>query len=379
MSAENVKNIITQNVQQILDKKYKSEPNRRKIDVYNDRIGFNCPICDDSVRDSRKKRGNIYWDSMVFHCYNCSAHMGVNYFLKQFGETLDVNTKLAIKEYKTEHTRFSSSTSVNSTNLILFSLLNKLAVPYDLFLKVNHLVPANKNKTSLDYLKSRLINKYSKFAYNEKTNELYVLNVNNSGAIIGYQIRQLDKNSSRPRYMSFRISNMYRIMFNKKIDTYVQNILSTVDGGEQYIESEDGIEGVVDNLDKLSLLFNILTVDFSRDLTICEGPIDSMFINNCIALCGASKLNNYFDDIPYVRYLFDNDVTGKEHSINKVKDGKKTFLWNKYLDEIGLRDSKIKDMNDLVIELYRNRNRVKFDADRFNSCFSDNELDAVYI
>ena len=172
---------------------------------------------------------------------------------------------------------------------------------------------------------------------------------------------------------------MYRIMFNKKIDTYVQNILSTVDGGEQYIEIEDGIEGVVDNLDKLSLLFNILTVDFSRDLTICEGPIDSMFINNCIALCGASKLNNYFDDIPYVRYLFDNDVTGKEHSINKVKDGKKTFLWNKYLDEIGLRDSKIKDMNDLVIELYRNRNRVKFDADRFNSCFSDNELDAVYI
>ena len=159
----------------------------------------------------------------------------------------------------------------------------------------------------------------------------------------------------------------------------VQNILSTVDGGEQYIETEDGIEGVVDNLDKLSLLFNILTVDFSRDLTICEGPIDSMFINNCIALCGASKLNNYFDDIPYVRYLFDNDVTGKEHSINKVKDGKKTFLWNKYLDEIGLRDCKIKDMNDLVIELYKNRNRVKFDADRFNSCFSDNELDAVYI
>jgi hypothetical protein len=116
-----------------------------------------------------------------------------------------------------------------------------------------------------------------------------------------------------------------------------------------------------------------MNVDMNTPLTIVEGPIDSLCIQNAIALQGATKLNNYFDDLKNVRFLFDNDKIGKEHSLNKLKSNKKVFLWSLYIKKMNVKNKvKVKDINDLMkLNL--------FNKEIYESCFSDEQFDIIYI
>ena len=114
-----------------------------------------------------------------------------------------------------------------------------------------------------------------------------------------------------------------------------------------------------------------MNVDMNIPLTIVEGPIDSLCISNAIALQGATKLNNYFDDLKNVRFLFDNDKIGKEQTLNKLKTNKKVFLWGMYLKKMNIK-IKVKDIND-IFKLNSFNNEV------YESCFSDDEFDAMFI
>ena len=99
---------------------------------------------------------------------------------------------------------------------------------------------------------------------------------------------------------------------------------------------------------RISMLFGILHLDFSRDFTVFEGPIDAMFMKNSIGLTGVKKNIDDFDELDSVRYFFDNDKEGKKKIIEKMKLGKRGFLWQKYISENRLTRHKIKDLNDLV-------------------------------
>ena len=114
-----------------------------------------------------------------------------------------------------------------------------------------------------------------------------------------------------------------------------------------------------------------MNVDMTLPLTIVEGPIDSLCIDNAIALQGATKLNDYFDDLQMVRFLFDNDKIGKEHTLNKLKANKKVFLWSLYLKKMNI-NKKIKDINDII-------RLNSFNKEVYESCFSDDEFDAMFI
>ena len=152
----------------------------------------------------------------------------------------------------------------------------------------------------------------------------------------------------------------------------VEKLLLKEELGEKYINEEDGIENIVFNLDKLSGMFNIMNINLSQTITVMEGPIDSLAISNSIALQGASKkLNGFFDEVENVRYIFDNDMTGKEMSIKKLKDHKNVFLWTMYLKKIH-SDIKIKDINDL-----QKNNMLNMEL--IDKCFSDDELDVIMI
>ena len=110
----------------------------------------------------------------------------------------------------------------------------------------------------------------------------------------------------------------------------------------------------------------------SSMITIMEGPIDSLGIPNSIALQGASKsLNGFFDNMENVRFLFDNDKTGKEMSIKKLKEHKQIFLWSSYLKMKNIKE-KIKDINDLQKKDY-------IDINLIEKCFSNDEFDAILI
>ena len=367
---DNIKNKI----QNILNKKFANDSYiKRKIDVYHDRLNFSCPYCGDSRSDVRKKRGNLYLDSLRFHCFNCSHSTGINRFLSDFNEELSNEDKIAVHEIQQNAKKFEKRVSSTQSSMSM-TLLDKLAIPKDILFKQLGIISPYKDITASNYLKSRMINikDWKYFAYNSLTKELYILNTSPSDRVIGFQIRQLDPKSHKQRYTSSRLTKIYSDVFNKDINGIVERLLLKEPLGQKYIEEEDGVENIVANLDRLSGIFNIMNVNLSQPLTIMEGPIDSLAIANSIALQSAAKhLDGFFDEVENVRYLFDNDKTGKEMSLKKMKNHKKVFLWGQYLDMIKSKTN-IKDINDL-------QKQNLFNIDIIEKCFSDDEFDAMYI
>ena len=364
---------IEEKIQNILNNKFKKDSfHKRQIDHYSDRINFACPFCGDSLRDPRKKRFNIYLNSLSCHCFNCNHHSGINSFLKQFDEELSLEDKLQVHEIQQTTKKFERRLSNNQSSFA-FQLLDKLAIPKSILFNMLKLTTPYKSKECSDYLNSRCIHikQWKHFAYNENTKELYILNINTNDRVIGMQIRQLDPNSKKSRYLTKSLSKLYKDLFNKDITILIERLLNSMDNGDKYIMEEDGLENIQANLDRLSGLFNVMNVDMNNPLTIVEGPIDSLCISNAIALQGATKLNDYFDDLKMVRFLFDNDKVGKEHSLNKLKSNKRVFLWNMYIKKMNIKD-KVKDINDIMkLNL--------FNKEVYESCFSDDEFDVLFI
>lgn len=363
---------IKDKIQVILNRSFK-ERYRQKIDFYSNRWNFACPCCGDSSTDIRKKRGNLFLDSLSYHCYNCGEHMGINSFLNRFDESLSNEDKIAVHELQQNSKKFERRTSQQQSSMSM-SILERVAIPKSILFKSLGVVTPYKNEFASDYLKSRMIDiklwKY--FAYKPNTKELYILNITPSDRVIGYQIRQLDPNSKKARYITKSLTKIYDDIFKRDISGIVEKLLLKEELGEKYINEEDGIENIVFNLDKLSGMFNIMNINLSQTITVMEGPIDSLAISNSIALQGASKkLNGFFDEVENVRYIFDNDMTGKEMSIKKLKDHKNVFLWTMYLKKIH-SDIKIKDINDL-----QKNNMLNMEL--IDKCFSDDELDVIMI
>ena len=373
-SENNTLDNIKNKIQEILNKKFANDSYiKRKIDVYHDRLNFSCVCCGDSLSDVRKKRGNLYLDTLVYHCYNCGEHMGINTLLHRFGEELSNEDKIVVHEIQQNAKKFEKKVSSSQSSMSM-TLLDKLAIPKDILFKQLGIISPYKDVTASNYLKSRMINikDWKYFAYNPLTKELYILNTSPLDRVIGFQIRQLDPKSHKQRYTSSRLTKIYSDVFNKDINGIVERLLLKEPLGQKYIEEEDGVENIVANLDRLSGIFNIMNVNLSQPLTIMEGPIDSLAIANSIALQSAAKhLDGFFDEVENVRYLFDNDKTGKEMSLKKMKNHKKVFLWGQYLDMIKSKTN-IKDINDL-------QKQNLFNIDIIEKCFSDDEFDAMYI
>ena len=373
-SENNTLDNIKNKIQEILNKKFANDSYiKRKIDVYHDRLNFSCICCGDSLSDIRKKRGNLYLDTLVYHCYNCGEHMGINTLLHRFGEELSNEDKIVVHEIQQNAKKFEKRVSSSQSSMSM-TLLDKLAIPKDILFKQLGIISPYKDVTASNYLKSRMINikDWKYFAYNPLTKELYILNTSPSDRVIGFQIRQLNPKSHKQRYTSSRLTKIYSDVFNKDINGIVERLLLKEPLGQKYIEEEDGVENIVANLDRLSGIFNIMNVNLSQPLTIMEGPIDSLAIANSIALQSAAKhLDGFFDEVENVRYLFDNDKTGREMALKKMKNHKTVFLWGQYLDMIKSKTN-IKDINDL-------QKRNLFNIDIIEKCFSDDEFDAMYI
>lgn len=100
-------------------------------------------------------------------------------------------------------------------------------------------------------------------------------------------------------------------------------------------------------------LYNIDFVDINQPLFILEGPIDSMFIENAVATCGAgssAKIDKILEQIDKKYYIFDNDASGNKKAGQIVGPKNNVFLWSKFLMDNNI-NTPIKDVNDVIIKL----------------------------
>ena len=109
-----------------------------------------------------------------------------------------------------------------------------------------------------------------------------------------------------------------------------------------------------------------------------EGPIDSLFCENGIAIGGAKLSENQENDLKDLDcyFLMDGDETGRNKSLELLRNGNKVFLWKKFLKENNLPEKEKWDINEVYIKLNKKEN---FKFEDLKPYFTDSIYNEGYL
>ena len=210
LSEEEYKNELVPLVQEILNREFKENPEKRKIRLYPDRISFACPICGDSAHISSKKRGNIILRGQykgIYKCHNCGISMSVSKFI---GRYKDLRLSYDAQEYANKTYADASYMSMRADEItgLLYDVedIERISVDRELFKKELGLYEcdnSNDNHIGRRYLINRCQFNFKKFLYSKTKDELYLLNLTPSGKIFGVQTRRINKVKQGQKYLSY--------------------------------------------------------------------------------------------------------------------------------------------------------------------------------
>ena len=291
----------------LVDSKYIGlvSPRLQKFKKFkNNLFNFRCPICGDSKKNKSKTRGYFYTikADVNFRCHNCGASMTFSNFLKEIDTVLH-------KQYVFE--RFKDGKSGRGT-VVEEPKFN--FQPPEFKQKID-LPKADSNERAKEYLERRKLNP-SDFYYTSKfkawTNShkktfddfnydepRIIIPLFYKKSWIGFQGRSLGPNSVK--YIT--------VIFNE-------------------------------NSPKIYGLDNIRT---DAPVFVTEGPFDSTFIRNSIAMCGADgDVGKWGVSTPV--WVYDNEPRSKEITSrisNNITNGESVVIWPNQIKE--------KDINDMVL------------------------------
>ena len=274
---------------------------RVKDNLYN----FRCPICGDSQKNKNKTRGYIYQvkNNTNFKCHNCGASMSFNNFVKTIDPTL--HKQYTLEKFKEGHT---------GRNFVVEA--PKLEFTKPVFKKSINLPKASSNPIAKEYLLNRKIDP-DKFYFADKFMEwtnsqkqtfdtilrdesrIVIPMYDETKNLIGFQGRALGKS------------------FTKYITVMLDDEAPKAYG--------------LDSIDKTSTVY------------ITEGPFDSTFICNSIAMCGAdADISSWGISDPV--WIYDNEPRNREivsRIQNTINNGGRVVIWPTNIEE--------KDINDMVL------------------------------
>ena len=273
--------------------------------VKNNLYNFRCPICGDSQKNKNKTRGYLYQvkNNTNFKCHNCGASMSLNNFIKTLDGTL--HKQYTMEKFKEGHT---------GKNFVVEE--PKLEFKKPVFKKSINLPKASSNPIAKRYLENRKINP-DKFYYADRfkswTNtqkktfdtigrdepRIVIPMYDETKNLIGFQGRALDKSP------------------NKYITIMIQ--------------------------DEAPKAYGIETIDKTSTVYITEGPFDSTFIRNSIAMCGAdADVHSWGISNPV--WVYDNEPRNREivnRIQNTIDNGDSVIIWPTNITE--------KDINDMIL------------------------------
>ena len=288
-----------------------SKLERFKISKYNPyTASFRCPICGDSKKSTTKTRGVFFQkqESIIFKCFNCGVGRNIASFLREIEPGL-------YKEY------------------IMETYTDKDP-------KKAELPQAQKHPS---YLKSGSpllkLKKISQLLWNHPA-KLYVLN------------RKIPNIAHTKLFYCPKFASWTNSMIPKKLDTKHDTprlIIPFIDEyGKMFgyqgrsFDPNDKIRYITIMLQPDKKIFGLDTVDFSKKHYIVEGPIDSLFIPNAIAMAGAD-INMEVLNTNSV-FVYDNEPRNPDivKRMKKILDsGYNICIWP--------ADLKYKDINDMIL------------------------------
>ena len=272
-----------------------------KPDLYN----FRCPICGDSQKNKNKCRGYMYVvkNNTNFKCHNCGASLSLNNFIKKLDTTL--HKQYTLEKFKEGHT---------GRSFVVDEPEFKFKKP--VFRKKLDLPKTTDNPYAREYLEERKLNP-EKFYFTDKFKEwtntkkqtfdstyrdeprIIIPMYDRDKNLIGFQGRSLTHNSVK----------------------YITVMLE----------------------DSAPKIYGLDTIDEKLPVYVVEGPFDSTFINNSVALCGSDGDLGYLEGSDTI-LVYDNEPRNREivGRIERCIDrNQKVVIWPSNIVE--------KDINDMVL------------------------------
>jgi|688.fasta_scaffold00022_267 hypothetical protein len=347
LSVDRVKGIVSS----ALLKFFGNDPQRLKIYQGGNRLNFCCPYCGDS-KDAKKKRGNLYTDTLTYKCYNggCGVFKNLNQFTRDF----DIQTMLSSDE-------ISEIAEISRNSTIRKKIRNSL----DYFFSENYkdiLIDREEFKQRLGLVELRgtygekwLLERNhvpdAKFLWDPSRKNLYLLNLSGDETkIIGLQIRPVAKKNGGSKYYTYKLSGIYKNLFK-------------VTEPEIILKAEE--------VDPISSVFGFSTVDLDSMITTFEGPLDAWLCPNSIALC---SINNPFPfDVTNKRWMLDGDEVGRQKAREFLENGEQVFLWGRFIKECDLPERAKWDLNDVVNYVRSTGKKIK----RLDNFFSSDKWDII--
>jgi len=274
---------------------------RVKADLYN----FRCPICGDSQKHKNKARGYFYQvkTNTNFKCHNCGASLSLNNFLKQIDSVLH-------KQYTME--KFKEG--FTGKNFVVEEPILEFTKP--VFKKSLDLPKASEVPAAKEYLEKRKIdptqfyftNKFKAWVNTQKQtfdtigrdeSRIIIPMYDTERNLIGFQGRSLVPNSVK----------------------YITVMLK----------------------EEAPKVYGMDRIDTEKSVYVVEGPFDSTFIDNSIALCGSDGDLEYLKAYDLI-YAYDNEPRNKE-IVSRIErcigDNKRVVIWPRGIEQ--------KDINDMVL------------------------------
>ena len=274
-------------------------------------FNFRCPHCGDSKKSKTKARAYLYRvkNDMFFKCHNCGQGQNFANFLKFVDPKL--YSEYVLERYKgsapaTPTPKFDFQPVKFKDQTILDDLKSISDLPEDhparLYV-VKRKIP--EKYFDILYLCNKfmtLVNKVKPKTYKviKDHPRLIIPFFDTTGKLFAFQGRAFGK--EQPKYLTVKLD------------------------------------------EKKQKIFGLERVNFTQEVKIVEGPIDSFFISNCVAAAGADLfLKNKLPN-EKVTYIFDNEPRNKEIIKRMYKVIEKDFNIVIWPDDIQL-----KDVNEMIM------------------------------
>ena len=273
---------------------------RVKSNLYN----FRCPICGDSKKNKSKTRGYLYAvkANTNFKCHNCGASMSLNNFLKQVDPA--VHKQYVMEKFKEGHT---------GRNFVIDEPDIKFEAPK--FKKKLKLPKASDHPRPAGYLTARKLNP-DDFYYAEHFKKF---------------VNSLKQTFDDTKHDEERII----------IPLYYEKNLIGLQGRSLGPSKVKYITVMLD--DDAPKIYGLDNIRRDAPVYVTEGPFDSTFIRNAIAMCGAdADISRWGISNPV--WIYDNEPRNREitNRISKTIDsGQSVVIWPESIDD--------KDINDMVM------------------------------
>jgi predicted RNA-binding Zn-ribbon protein involved in translation (DUF1610 family) len=272
--------------------------------VKNNLYNFRCPICGDSQTNKNKARGYLYQikNNTNYKCHNCGVNVSFNNFLKQIDT--EIHKQYIFEKFKEGNTGKNFTTQAPVFKFEAPKFKPKLDLP-----------KASENPVAKAYLENRKLNS-DNYYYTEKFKEW--------------------TNSLRPTF-----DNVSKDEPRIIIPLFYQNILVGFQGRALGPSKVKYITIML--TDDAPKIYGLDKVQKNKSVYITEGPFDSTFISNSIALCGSDGDVDKWGICDPV-WVYDNEPRNREilSRISRVIEmGHKVIIWPSTIKE--------KDVNDMVL------------------------------